>query len=73
MFHCGHLSILERAKSEGDYLIVGVHADEAVTARRGAHLPIMSVHERCLSVLACKHVDEVIIGVLPHAVRSRLR
>jgi hypothetical protein len=44
---------------------VGVHSDEDVTLRRGAHLPIMSVHERCLSVMACKHVDEVIIGALP--------
>ena len=70
MFHMGHLAILERAKREGTYLIVGVHSDEAVTARRGPHLPIMTVHERCLSVLACKHVDEAIIGArstaLPH-------
>jgi ethanolamine-phosphate cytidylyltransferase len=63
LFHMGHLSIIKRAKQEGEYLIVGVHSDEAVKMRRGPHLPIMSVHERCLSVLACKHVDEVIIGV----------
>lgn len=54
--------VLEKARREGDYLLVGVHSDESVTARRGPHLPILSVHERCLSVLACKHVDEVIIG-----------
>ena len=65
MFHNGHLAILEKAKQLGDYLIVGVHSDEAVTARRGPHLPIMSVHERCLSVLACQLVDEVVIGALP--------
>lgn len=65
MFHMGHLQILERARREGDYLLVGVHSDESVTARRGPHLPILSVHERCLSVLACKHVDEVIIGARP--------
>ena len=28
----------------------------------GAHLPIMDVHERALSVLACRYVNEVIIG-----------
>ena len=27
-----------------------------------AHLPIMDVHERALSVLACRYVNEVIIG-----------
>ena len=27
VFHIGHVSILERAKSYGDYLIVGVSSD----------------------------------------------
>uniref|UniRef100_A0A2N9F6H3 ethanolamine-phosphate cytidylyltransferase n=1 Tax=Fagus sylvatica TaxID=28930 RepID=A0A2N9F6H3_FAGSY len=31
-------------------------------ATRGAHRPIMNLHERSLSVLACRYVDEVIIG-----------
>lgn len=67
LFHLGHLEILKAARQEGDYLLVGVHADADVTARRGAHLPILSVHERCLSVMACRHVDEVIIGARPRA------
>ena len=28
VFHIGHVSILERAKSYGDYLIVGVSSDD---------------------------------------------
>ncbi|KAJ6369357.1 hypothetical protein OIU78_001677 [Salix suchowensis] len=32
------------------------------SAKRGAHRPIMNLHERSLSVLACQYVDEVIIG-----------
>lgn len=32
------------------------------SAKRGAHRPIMNLHERSLSVLACRYVDEVIIG-----------
>lgn len=32
------------------------------SAHRGAHRPIMNLHERSLSVLACRYVDEVIIG-----------
>ncbi|OMO68582.1 hypothetical protein CCACVL1_19898 [Corchorus capsularis] len=31
-------------------------------AKRGVHRPIMNLHERSLSVLACRYVDEVIIG-----------
>jgi hypothetical protein len=47
------------AKAAGDFLLVGLHTDEDVEARRGPHTPIMNVHERALSVLACKYVDEV--------------
>lgn len=53
---------MQKAALEGNFLIVGVHTDEGVQERRGLHLPIMSVHERSLSVMACKHVNEVIIG-----------
>lgn len=62
VFHAGHVEILRLAKEAGDFLLVGLHTDEDVEARRGPHTPIMNVHERALSVLACKYVDEVIIG-----------
>ncbi|KAL0048723.1 hypothetical protein WJX82_009569 [Trebouxia sp. C0006] len=62
LFHVGHIEILKKAKEQGDFLLVGLHTDEDVSERRGLHLPIMDLHERCLSVLACKYVDEVIIG-----------
>lgn len=55
---------MQKAKQQGDFLLVGVHTDEDVQERRGPHLPIMDLHERSLSVLACKYVDEVIIGRL---------
>lgn len=32
------------------------------SANRGLNHPIMHLHERSLSVLACRYVDEVIIG-----------
>ncbi|XP_008442302.1 ethanolamine-phosphate cytidylyltransferase isoform X2 [Cucumis melo] len=58
----GYLSILKHARSMGDFLLVGIHTDLTVSANRGAHRPIMNLHERSLSVLACRYVDEVIIG-----------
>lgn len=61
MFHAGHVEILKRAKQEGDYLIVGVHNDGVVNAHRGLNYPIMNLHERVLSVLGCKYVDDVLI------------
>lgn len=62
LFHAGHVEILKRARELGDFLLVGIHSDETVSEHRGNHYPIMHLHERSLSVLACRHVDEVIIG-----------
>ncbi|KAL9428532.1 hypothetical protein AB3S75_030508 [Citrus x aurantiifolia] len=62
LFHAGHVEILRIARGLGDFLLVGIHNDQTVSAKRGAHRPIMNLHERSLSVLACRYVDEVIIG-----------
>jgi len=61
MFHCGHVAILKEAKDRGDYLIVGIHGDSLVNRIRGANLPLMNLHERVLSVLGCRYVDDVLI------------
>ncbi|MCO5596780.1 hypothetical protein L7F22_050849 [Adiantum nelumboides] len=62
LFHAGHVEILHRARELGDFLLVGIHTDQTVSGNRGSHHPIMNLHERSLSVLACRYVDEVIIG-----------
>ncbi|XVE84288.1 hypothetical protein DITRI_Ditri17bG0000900 [Diplodiscus trichospermus] len=62
LFHAGHVEILRVARELGDFLLVGIHNDQTVSAKRGVHRPIMNLHERSLSVLACRYVDEVIIG-----------
>lgn len=62
LFHAGHVEILRLARDLGDFLLVGIHTDQTVSATRGSHRPIMNLHERSLSVLACRYVDEVIIG-----------
>lgn len=70
-FHIGHLRFLEEAQKEGDFIIVGLHTDDDVNRYMGRNYPIMNVHERVLSVLACKHVHEVVIGA-PYTVTQDL-
>jgi len=36
--------------------------DNVVKQKKGGNVPIMNLHERVLSVLSCRYVDEVIIG-----------
>ncbi|KAJ4721466.1 Ethanolamine-phosphate cytidylyltransferase [Melia azedarach] len=62
LFHAGHVEILKKARQLGDFLLVGIYTDQIVSEHRGNHHPIMHLHERSLSVLACRYVDEVIIG-----------
>eukprot|EP00794_Sanderia_malayensis_P014086 gene14086-15557_t len=62
LFHVGLLDFLEEAKKQGDYLVVGLHTDGEVNRYKGSNYPIMNLHERVLSVLACKFVNQVIIG-----------
>ena len=52
LFHIGHLDFLEKAASEGDFLILGLHTDPVVNRYKGCNYPIMNLHERVLSVLA---------------------
>ena len=53
---------LELAKKEGDFLYVGIWDDDMVSYYKGHHYPIISLHERLLMTMACKHVDDVVIG-----------
>jgi len=58
LFHYGHVNFLRQAREYGDYLLVGVHADETVMSYK--RRPILSMEERVASVEGCRHVDEVV-------------
>ncbi|XP_063535643.1 ethanolamine-phosphate cytidylyltransferase [Cydia strobilella] len=71
LFHVGHLDFLAAAREQGDFIIVGLHTDLEVNRYKGSNYPIMNLHERVLSVLACKYVHEVVIGA-PYSVTAEL-
>lgn len=61
LFHPGHVQTLQACRSHGDYLIVGIHNDSVINQMRGMNLPLMNLHERVLSVLGCRYVNDVLI------------
>ncbi|XP_077427137.1 ethanolamine-phosphate cytidylyltransferase isoform X1 [Vanacampus margaritifer] len=73
LFHIGHVDFLAMVSklAERPYVIVGLHFDQEVNRYKGKNYPIMNVHERTLSVLACRYVSEVVIGA-PYAVTRDL-
>ncbi|MCP3428304.1 adenylyltransferase/cytidyltransferase family protein [Opacimonas viscosa] len=60
VFHAGHVKILQRAKSLGDYLIVGVSSDALNFAKKGRN-PVYSEQDRMTIVAALACVDEVFV------------
>lgn len=60
MFHYGHQRLLERAKKLGDYLIVGVTADDFDKTRGKINVQ-QSLIERIESVRATGLADEIIV------------
>ena len=60
MLHYGHLRLLERAKALGDYLIVGVTADD-FDRKRGKINVQQSLMERIEAVRATGLADEIIV------------
>lgn len=65
LFHVGHLCFLEEARKLGDYLVVGIYPDQVVNKYKGNNNPIMTLHERVLSVLAYK-VSHYYIVLIEH-------
>ena len=61
ILHAGHLSCLERARQQGDLLVVGLNSDSSVKANKGPTRPVISHDYRAalLAGLAC--VDLVVI------------
>jgi len=63
MFHFGHLKLLKRASFLGDYLIVAVQSNDAVSKYKsssGTVGTLYSLEERIEMIRALRCVDEVI-------------
>ena len=60
ILHPGHLSMLEFAREQGDYLIVGIDTDERVKSKKGPTRPINNVDVRIRMLSALRCVDEVV-------------
>lgn len=61
ILHRGHIELLEKSKSYGDYLIVGLNSDRSVKRLKGDSRPIMNEDDRKRTLESLKFVDEVII------------
>ncbi len=61
LIHAGHISLLNRAGEEGDFLVVGVNSDDSVGRLKGGGRPLMKLEERLSILVALRPVDYVTV------------
>lgn len=60
LLHWGHIRLLKRAKSLGDYLIVAASTDDFAVEHKGLRAPYHQFKTRCDMLRAVRFVDLVI-------------
>ena len=64
LIHEGHGKYLERAKEQGDILVVGVDTDEYTRKRKGPNRPVVPESERLRMLTFLRSVDIITIRTL---------
>lgn len=59
LFHNGHVEMLKEAKTQCNYLIVGLQLDPTID-RPNKNKPVQSIIERYTQLKGCKYIDEII-------------
>lgn len=75
IIHRGHITLLEKAKSEGDILVVAINSDASIKKLKGENRPIFCEDERAEILAAFQAVDFVTVFSEedPHKIVSELR
>jgi len=75
LLHAGHVALLEAARGQGDFLVVGVNTDPSVRRLKGRARPIVPLRERMEVLAALRSVDCVVPFAEPTPARlvARLR
>jgi D-beta-D-heptose 7-phosphate kinase/D-beta-D-heptose 1-phosphate adenosyltransferase len=60
IIHAGHIHLLQKAKQQGDRLIVAVNTDDTVRRLKGEERPINNLGDRICVLKAISYVDAVI-------------
>lgn len=69
ILHAGHVQYLEKARSLGDVLILGINTDASVRSYKGPHRPVNSEKDRLAVLAALSCVDYVVLFSDPTPLR----
>ena len=72
LFHAGHVKMLEEAKCQCDYLIVGLQLDPSLN-RAEKNSPSQTIIERYIQLKGSKYVDEIVPYILERDLEDILK
>ena len=61
VLHYGHVKLLEAARAQGDFLVVGINSDESVRRLKGPGRPVVPEDQRAAMLAQYPFVDRVVI------------
>ncbi len=61
LLHAGHITMLEEARRQCDFLVVGLQNDPTMDRPDTKNAPVQSLVERQIQLSAVKYVDEIIV------------
>lgn len=59
LLHAGHVMMLAEAKTQCDWLIVGLQTDPTID-RHNKNRPVQTTFERYTQLMGCRFVDEIV-------------
>lgn len=60
LLHLGHVDYLEKARTLGDRLVIGLNTDDSVSRFKGPERPLQDQHSRARILAALQFVDLVV-------------
>jgi len=61
ILHSGHVFYLQKAKQQGDILVLGLNSDASVRRLKGEKRPVNSEEDRAIVISELKSIDFVVI------------
>ena len=61
LLHAGHIKMLQDARNQCDYLIVGLQTDPTIDRPNTKNKPIQTLEERQIMLSAVRFIDEIMI------------
>ncbi|MCK5101016.1 MAG: D-glycero-beta-D-manno-heptose 1-phosphate adenylyltransferase [Desulfobacteraceae bacterium] len=61
ILHAGHVSYLSKARSFGDFLVLGLNSDKSIKKIKGTNRPVVEQTQRALVLSALTCIDLIVI------------